>query len=242
MTCLEKNVRRLFKNKGKLFLVALDHPQYFGPLPGLENTIETAERILEAPLDGFIFNPGIFSHLDSEKFFPKILIVRGSISGSKFGRLPLHHPVFLSAEGALRIGADGVILMMIVGGNDVESICSVGKKIEEFHGLGLPVIVEILPHDPSKISDPDLTATGVRIATELGADVVKVFYTEQFHKVIEASLAPVILAGGLKTERLEEMAREAVEIGIKGFAVGRNIFSSENPIKVIQTLENILRG
>ena len=242
MTAVEKNVCRLFGNKGKLFLVALDHPQFFGSLPGLENTCKTAEKLLETSVDGFIFNPGVFLYLDASSFSSKKLIVRASTGGSKFGSFPGVHPIFLSAEEAIRIGADGVIVMMIIGGNDAESINLVGKKVEEFHRFGLPVIVEILPYDPDKISDVDLTATGARIAAELGADVVKAFYTDEFWKVVEATPVPVILAGGPKTEKIDVIARRAVEAGVKGFAFGRNVFSSEDPVKLVEVLESILRG
>lgn len=242
MTNLEKNLCRLFGNNERLFLVALDHPQFFGLLPGLEDTIETAKMLLNSALDGFIFNAGIFERLEAKGFASKILIARASVGGSKFGQFTGNHPVYLSARRALEIGADGVIVMMIVGGNDVESIRSVGESIEKFHSYGLPVIVEILAHDPSRSSDPELTATGARIASELGADVIKVFYTDRFEKVVEAASVPVILAGGPKTETIEAVARKAVESGVKGFAFGRNIFTSPNPVQIVERLERILRG
>ncbi len=241
MTCLEKNLNRLFRNRGKLFLVALDHAQYFGPMEGLENTVKTAEKLLESPVDGFIFNPGVFRRLNAT-FSAASLIVRASTGGSKFGNFPQTHPIFLTPRGALNLGADGVIVMMVIGGDDVESVKSVAKAIESFHSLCLPVIVEILPGEPSKISDTDLTATGARIAAEIGADMVKVFYTDRFHFVVESANVPVLLAGGPKSESIEHIAKKAVEAGVSGFAFGRNVFAHEDPIGKVRILEEILRG
>ncbi len=241
MTCLEKNLNRLFKNHGKLFLIALDHPQYYGSMKGLENTVKTAEKLLNSPADGFIFNPGIFRKLSSA-FSTVSLIVRASTGGSKFGNFPQTHPIFLTPKRAFELGADGVIVMMVIGGDDVESVKNVAKMVGDFHSFCLPVIVEILPHDPSKISNPDLTATGARIAAEIGADIVKVFYTDEFHLVVESTNVPVLLAGGPESEDIEHVAERAVEVGVAGFAFGRNIFAHENPLERIRALEEILRG
>ncbi|MDK2952053.1 MAG: fructose-bisphosphate aldolase, class, partial [Kosmotogales bacterium] len=60
MTGLKKNVARLFENEDKLFLVALDHPQIFGAMKGLEKPIELVSKLSDSKADGFILNPGIF--------------------------------------------------------------------------------------------------------------------------------------------------------------------------------------
>ena len=45
LTGLARNTAKLFSNDGKLFIVALDHPQFFGPMEGLERPLEILERL-----------------------------------------------------------------------------------------------------------------------------------------------------------------------------------------------------
>ena len=72
--------------------------------------------------------------------------------------------------------------------------------------------------------------------------VVKVFYTEDFSMVVQGCPVPVILAGGPRNLDVLTMARNAVNCGVKGFAFGRNIFQSEDPVKLIAELDGIIRG
>jgi len=242
LTGLERNVASLFSNGGHLFVVALYHPQFFGPVEGIDKPAELIERLSMSRADGFIVNPGITRLLNARTVSGKKLIVRSSIGGSKFSDYKTFHPAVVSAESLLDLGADAAILMLVLGGRDYDSMENVARAIDEYHSLSIPVVVEVLAEDFNKTSDPDLVKTGARIAAELGADVLKVFYTEDFSMVVQGCPVPVILAGGPRNLDVLTMARNAVNCGVKGFAFGRNIFQSEDPVKLIAELDGIIRG
>lgn len=239
MTGLERNVQRLFANKGKLFLVALDHPQYFGPLEGLEDPLNIISKLNGMPVDGFIVNPGIMRLIGAECATKKF-VIRANTGSNKYSLETAHFPVVVSALRALELGADAVIVMLTVGSkSDVENIESVAKAIEEFHRFAVPVIVEIIPADPN---NAEQIRTGARIAAEIGANVVKVGYTADFERVVSSCPVPVILAGGPKGMDLLAIAQAAVKAGCRGFAIGRNVFQADDLVKTVTQLEEVLRG
>ncbi|HOX65479.1 MAG TPA: hypothetical protein PLB79_06665 [Thermotogota bacterium] len=241
MTGLEKNLRRLFRPNGKTLWVALDHPQFCGPMPGLENPIQTIGRILLAPHDGMILNPGIFRFLPTEAY-QKRLVMRVSVGGTCFSDYSKVHPVVVDPVQTLCEGADAVIMMLILGSQDALAMESVRRHIEAYHRYAIPVVVEVMSEDYTLNNDFQHVYAGARIAAELGCDIVKVFYCEGFHRVVETCPVPVLLAGGPKDADVLEGAKEALRSGAKGFAFGRNVFQNENPVEMIDRLSRLLEG
>ena len=238
---LEKNVKRLFENGGKLYIGAFDHPQSFGVMDGLEDIKGLVYGLTNTELDGFILNPGIFPLLDTDKIYNKKLIMRGTLGGSKFSRFSQCHRVIVSPETVLRSGADAVLLMLVLGGeNDLESMTEISRAADAFHQFSIPVIVEVLNADMSKLNDPEFVRDGARIAVEMGADVIKAFYCENFHEVIKGCPVPVILAGGPKGGDIVDTAKTVVKAGVNGFAFGRNIFQNSEAGKLISKLNALL--
>ena len=238
---LEKNVKRLFDNNGKLFIAAFDHPQSFGALEGLNNISSLVTSLSKTELDGFILNPGIFPLLDNNSVYNKKLIMRGTLGGSRFSNFSNCHNVVISPESVLRSGADAVLLMLVLGGeNDNESMTEISRAADNFHNYSIPVIIEVLNVDFSKINDTDFVRDGSRIAAEIGADVVKAFYCDDFNEVIESCPVPVILAGGPKGGDIVKTAKNVVKAGVNGFAFGRNIFQNPEPSVLISELNTVL--
>jgi class I fructose-bisphosphate aldolase/fructose-bisphosphate aldolase/2-amino-3,7-dideoxy-D-threo-hept-6-ulosonate synthase len=242
MTGLEKNTLRLFSNKGKVFICALDHPQFFGSMPGLEEPISKIKELNNGDVDGFILNPGIFKLIEAKGIFRKKLIMRISVGGSRFSNPSDFNPIPFSPKTAIGLGADAVIIMVIIGKNDVLSIENAAKVIESYHEFSIPVITEILAADWEKTNDFETVCTGARICAEIGADCVKLFFTEKLDEIVHSCPAPVILAGGPKNLDVIEIAKRSVNAGVKGFAFGRNIFQAENPAEITAELNSVLRG
>ena len=83
----------------------------------------------------------------------------------------------------------------------------------------------------------DLIKRGCRILCELGADMIKTFYTDERFEEITASVPiPIFILGSKKMPRegdVLELAQSAVAAGARGVAIGRNIFQAQNPKKMI---------
>lgn len=242
MNGLKRNVAKLMGPDGKLFVMAMDHAQG-GQVPGLEQPYALLSARAQTELDGFLVNVGIAPYMAQPALLHKKLLLRTSFGGSSlnsaFSNLHANH---VSPETALRLGADAVVMMFVMGQGDAEPIQEAARDIDAFHQYGIPVVAEILSTDMSLLQTDRVQGTGARVAAELGADVVKAFYTPNFGDVIAQCPVPVILAGGPKGADIEDVAREAVKCGVAGFAFGRNLFQGEGIGALIQRLSAILRA
>lgn len=243
MTGLDRRMARLLANKGKLFLAAFDHPQIYGAMKGLENTPELVSKLQDSKLDGFILNPGMVLRVCPKSMENKLLVLRGSVGGTMLGTSYSDcHEQIASAEQAVQLGADAVLVMLVLGGeHDQESQMVLASIVEEYHEYGIPVIAEVLSADFDKNNDPNFIKNGARIAAELGADMIKAFYCERFEDVVANCPVPVILAGGPKGTDIVDVAKKIVEKGAVGFAFGRNLFQDSNPKDIIERLDGVLR-
>ncbi len=67
----------------------------------------------------------------------------------------------------------------------------------------------MLPQDLEHFTDPTYISTGARAAYELGADVLKVYYTgnDSFRTIVDSVAIPVVIAGGPKDKDAFVMAK-----------------------------------
>ena len=239
---LIRNTARLFDNGGKLFVLAMDRGQA-GAVPGLEDVVGKMEATAKSELDGYLVNLGPARKMAEGELVNKKLLLRTSFGGSAFcGEYLPGHYNFITPENALALGADAVVMMMSIGEGDAENIQHAATAIDTYHSFGIPVIVEILSMDFENTATYDVQLNGARIASELGADVVKAFFTENFDTVVSNCLCPVMLAGGPKGSDIYETAAAAVKAGVKGFAFGRNLFQADDMAERISKFNAILRG
>ena len=237
---LRRNTGMLFDDRGHLFLLALDHAQS-GVMRGLEKSGELMEKLSDSALDGFILNVGMASRMAEKRFLRKKLVLRTSFGGSQLAEeYASVHANHVSPETALALGADAVLMMAVIGGADYKSLQAAAADIDAYHRLSIPVIAEVLAADFSKTTSFDVQYHGARIAAELGADVVKAFFVEGFEKVTACCPAPIILAGGPKDRDIVTVAKQALDAGARGFAFGRNLFQSEDPLSIVGALGGLL--
>jgi putative autoinducer-2 (AI-2) aldolase len=81
-----------------------------------------------------------------------------------------------------------------------------------------------------------------RIASELGAHVVKTYHCPDFNKVVEGCPVPVIIAGGKKLAERDalQLTFDAIKDGAAGVDMGRNIWQSNNPVAMIKAVRAIV--
>ena len=112
--------------------------------------------------------------------------------------------------------------------NDANNIAVFRQVCREAHELGLPVIGEYFPANSASLSADELHESvyrGVRITAELGADMIKTFYTNSFSAVTESSPVPVLGLGAekLPSQRMAlQLAADEVAAGAGGVVFGRN--------------------
>jgi DhnA family fructose-bisphosphate aldolase class Ia len=156
-----------------------------------------------------------------------------------------------AVEEALQVGAAAVMNMLYLHHpNESVIIRECADLIADCASVDLPVILEALPYGIGRPDDYTLENIGftVRMAAELGADVVKTAYptgasAEEFKAIVDACFVPVIVLGGaaMGDDRgLLTMVRNAMEAGVSGIAVGRNVWQHAKPASIAGALRRIV--
>ncbi|MCK5827054.1 fructose-bisphosphate aldolase, partial [Candidatus Bipolaricaulota bacterium] len=115
MTGTKIRLRRLFREDNRSVVVALDHAQFQGSLPGLESMRDIVTQVVAGGADGLILNPGAARDCADIYAGRCALIVR--ITGASTSLNPSfdYHRQICSIEQAIALGADAVIAMGFVG-------------------------------------------------------------------------------------------------------------------------------
>lgn len=251
-------LKRLFE-KGKAFVVALDHGLVMGPLKGIENPVEIVSKLSNIP-DALQMTPAMLK-LVEENFYTRnspMLIARLDTANvwrkeKKYSQG--YYSMVYQVKEAVEAGADAVVTYLVVGYGDdrVEgyNIEALAKARAEAHDYGLPFIIEPLyvsPDNPDSIKDVNLVKYATRLASEIGADILKVDYTgnkEEFKEVVNVAFAPILIRGGPKTKDDKEfllMLKDAIDAGASGVTVGRNLWQSKNPTAMAKAIADVIRG
>ena len=93
------------------------------------------------------------------------------------------------------------------------------------------------------VRDARYLALCCRIAAELGAKIVKTYYTDDFQTVVEGCPVPIVVAGGkqMNTEMdVFKLVHSAISEGAVGVDMGRNIWQNEYPVAMIKAVRSIV--
>jgi class I fructose-bisphosphate aldolase len=179
-------------------------------------------------------------------------------------------PVQASVEDAVRLGADAVGYTLYVGTPAAEADYAQLRRIRaDAQRLGMPLVVWAYPRGSAvaaKGGKDSFYAVdyAARVASELGADVVKVnfphpdkrsgvpaAYDAEFSSqqaidavVRSANRTLLLVSGGEKAgdEAMLEKARESMEAGATGLIFGRNVWQREHDesLRFVARLREIL--
>jgi len=154
--------------------------------------------------------------------------------------------------GALEMDAACVVVNLFMLPDEPELFRQCVENISRVraacHKYGMPLMIEPLVMLPNDIrggyqvdGDADKIVTLVRLASEMGADIIKADPTENpedFHRVVEAARVPVLVRGGGKEDLKTVLDKSAALMGqgAKGMVYGRNIYQHDNPKAVVAAL------
>lgn len=245
MTGKDVRLARLFREDNRTVIVALDHGQFQGVLPGLESMPFIIENVVAGGADGIILNPGVASACVAVYAGKCALVIR--ITGASTHRNPSfdYHRRVCSVERAVALGADAVIAMGFIGGEgEAASLALLAEISEACSRFGMPLIAEMLPVDSEHFHDADWIGLAARAGQELGADIIKAYTTgtDADERVIRGCGAPFLAAGGPKSANPTELAAHAIKHGAAGIAFGRNVFGADDPRKTVGELVKTVHG
>ena len=256
-----KNIRlnRVLSKEGcGTLVVAFDHALVLGPIPGTEDACGQISRFVEARVDAILLNLGLIQRCNScfgRASTPGIIVrldwttVWNSLSQGENGAL--RSCMLGSPEDALRHGADAVLTYLVVGTGDADfetkEIARNAQLARECERLGLPLMIETLARGKAvqNPADPQWLKLHTRIATELGADVIKTDYSgnaESMREVVRSCPIPILVLGGSHNEAALDVVRGAMKAGAAGVFFGRNVFQAEDMGGFLRQAREILNG
>jgi len=246
-------MRRVFR-EGKILILPMDHPIYFGPQPGLEDPAGLVALAAAHGATAVLITAGALrAALDVIGNLGIVLRVDATISQLSGPDTVMH--LLHSAEEAAALGADMVVVNCYIGTGDVPTESALLQKLAdvsaECERIGMPLCAEIIPRvayaDPKQTmpTSADL-AMAIRLGFEYGCDVVKTVYNgdpEGYAKAVAAGNVPVIMAGGPKGGgefSVFGQVREAMTHGACGVAIGRRVWGSAHPAATLDAIRALV--
>jgi fructose-bisphosphate aldolase/2-amino-3,7-dideoxy-D-threo-hept-6-ulosonate synthase len=223
--------RIMDRNTGKSVIIPMDHGMTLGQIDGLLHMNETIAAVSDGGANAIILHKGLVKVGHRRKGRDIGLIIHLS-AGTSMNPDPNDKVLICSVEEAISLGADAVSIHINLGAaQESKMIESAGMVVRDCNRWGIPLLAMIYPRGAGiSPTDPGHVGHAVRVAEELGADMVKTNYTgdpESFSHIVKASSIPVFIAGGEKAGDLEtlKIIRDAVYIaGCSGVCMGRNAF------------------
>ena len=250
-----KRLSKLFNRDENAVIIAVDHGEFDGPIPGMVKIDETLAKI-DPGVDAVLMSPGTVARsgdLLGGKGSP-LAIMRlnwSTVYCFGWGYREAETVPAVSAEEALRCGADiALVSLTLKTGSEerdaanVEVFCELR---EDCHRVGLPVIGEYFPPAHTELS-PDALHEQVRdccrILAELGADCIKTFHTCRFPEVVAGCPIPIFGLGAEKTPTQLEaltLARREIDDGARGVVFGRNAIQVPDPPAFQRALLDVVK-
>lgn len=227
---------------GKAFFLAVDHGYFLGPTRMLENPGETVKEL--APIaDALFVTRGVLRNSIPASTKPNV-ILRISGGNSIVGPTLENETLVVDPEEAIRLGVQAVGVSVFVGSEyEKETLTNLATAVNQYERYGIPVMAVTAVGKELEKRDARYLALSCRIAAELGARVVKTYWCEDFEKVTESCPAPVVIAGGPKTDDAREVfafVRDGLDRGAIGVNLGRNIWQHYDPVGVAKGLRAVI--
>ncbi len=239
---LRNRMARIIRpNTGKSVMLAVDHGYFLGPTSRLENPRRTIEPLIPHA-DALMLTRGVLrTSVDPGADVPVVLRVSGGTS--IVGEDLANEDITTSMEEAVRLNSSAVALSVFIGTpREHQSLVNLSKLVDQGEELGMPVLAVTAVGKELEKRDARYLALCCRISAELGAHFVKTYYCDNFSKVVESCLVPIVVAGGPKLPEAEalELTHNAIRSGAVGVDMGRNIWQSDFPVAMIKAVRYIV--
>jgi len=240
---IENRISRIIRpDTGRCMWLAADHGYFLGPIRKLEEPRKTIKPLLPY-IDALMLTRGILR--TSVPFSSSVpIILRVSGGNSILGKELSNERITTSIKDAIRLNVSAVAVSIYIGAEyEHQTLMNLSRVINEAYEYGIPVLAVTAVGKELKKRNARYLSLCCRIAAELGANIIKTYYCDNFEKVITCSPVPIVIAGGpkLDTERdVMQIASDAVNKGAAGVDMGRNIWQSEHPIAMAKAIRHIV--
>ena len=238
---MKHHLANIFNPKsGNTVMFAFDHGYFMGSTAGLER-LDLLLPKLAPYVDCFMGTRGaIRTCLKPE--FTNAIALRVSSGSSMLQDDLSHEVVAVDIEDSIRMNADCMASQVFIGADgQLSSIDNLSKVINAGMRYSIPTLgVCAVGKDMERTDRFFKLAT--RIVAEMGVQLVKTYYCDNFEEVVAACPVPIVVAGGKKLPEDEALtlAYRSIQGGARGLDMGRNIFQSNHPVEMAKAIRMIV--
>ncbi|MCU0609649.1 MAG: 3-hydroxy-5-phosphonooxypentane-2,4-dione thiolase [Chitinispirillaceae bacterium] len=238
---MKNRLARIFSSaSGKTVMLAFDHGYFQGPTTGLER-IDVSILPLAPYADALMLTRGILRSVIPPAL-RNAVVMRASGGPSILKELS-NENIAVDMEDAVRMNVSAVAVQVFVGGeHETQSVHNMTRLVDAGMRAGIPVL-GVTAVGKELVRDAKYLRLATRICAELGAAVVKTYYTEDdFESITAGCPVPIVIAGGKKLPELDalDMAYKGIQQGASGVDMGRNIFQSDAPVAMLTAVRKVV--
>jgi len=238
---MKDRMSKIFNPKdNRSLMLAFDHGYFMGSTQGLER-IDISIQDIAKHVDALMGTRGAIRTSISPTN-NKAIALRVSAGSTMASEDITKEIVAVDIEDAIRMNAATMAVQTFIGTDqETQSLKNLNQVINAGNRYNIPTMgVVAVGKTMERTSRFFLLAT--RVIAELGAQIIKTYYCDDFEKVVAACPVPIVVAGGKKLPEKEalELAYKAINSGASGVDMGRNIFQSDSPEAMVQAVAKVV--
>jgi putative autoinducer-2 (AI-2) aldolase len=238
---MKDRLSRIFNPKtGKTLMLAFDHGYFMGSTSGLER-IDLNIQALAEDVDALMGTRGSIRTSISPTF-NKAIALRVSAGSTMASEDLINEVIAVDIEDAIRMNASCMAVQTFIGTEgETSSLNNLIKTIDLGNRYSIPTM-GVVAVGKNMARDTRFFLLATRVIAELGSQIIKTYYCDEFEKVVAACPVPIVVAGGKKLPEKEalELAYKAIQSGAAGVDMGRNIFQSIDPKAMVKAVGKIV--
>lgn len=238
---MKDRLSRIFQPKsGNTLMLAFDHGYIMGASTGLERLDILIPSLVE-DIDVLMATRGALRTC-VPPMYNKAVALRCSAGSTVLSDDVTDETIGVDIEDAIRMNASCMAVQTFLGTKDEKSsITNLVKTIDAGNRYGIPTL-GVVAVGKQMARTPQFFSLATRVIAELGAQMVKCYYCEDFEKITVGCPVPIVVAGGKKMPEDEAltMAYRAICEGAHGMDMGRNIFQAADPKAMAQAVGKVV--
>lgn len=238
---MKSRLSQIFDRKsGNTLMLAFDHGYITGASQGLERLDILLPELIE-DIDVLMANRGALRSCVPASY-KKGVALRCSVSTTVLSDDVTTENIGVDIDDAIRMNASCMAVQTFMGTDDeLRSLTNLSNLVSTGLRYGIPVL-GVVAVGKQMARNPQFFSMATRVIAELGAQVVKCYYCDDFEKVTAGCPVPIVVAGGkvLPTDEALTMAYRAISEGAHGMDMGRNIFQNEDPSTMAKAVGKVV--
>ena len=238
---MKKHLANIFNKKsGKTVMFAFDHGYFMGSTAGLERLDLSIPKLLQH-VDVLMGPRGAIRTCVPPEC-GKGIALRVTSGSSMLDNDLSHEVIAVDIEDCIRMNTDCMAIQTFIGGDgQLSSLDNLSKAVNAGLRHSIPTMgVVAVGKDMERT--PKFFKLATRILAELGANIIKTYYCDDFEEIVAACPVPIVVAGGKKLPENEALtlAYNVIVHAGAGVDMGRNIFQSNNPVEMAAAVAKVV--